>query len=91
MGLQAIINVGYAHTIKDKFINCSWTVVSSMAAVGKGPHFLQKNLPAEFSGYGPGQPSLTSHTEITRTLLQLCEVVTRLWQFMQGVCNLAEL
>ena len=25
-----------------------------MAAVGKGPHFLQKNPPAEFSGYGPG-------------------------------------
>ena len=24
-----------------------------MAAVGKGPHFLQKNPPAEFSGYGP--------------------------------------
>ena len=24
-----------------------------MAAVGKGPHFLQKNSPAEFSGYGP--------------------------------------
>ena len=25
-----------------------------MAAVGKGPHFLQKNPPIEFSGYGPG-------------------------------------
>ena len=24
-----------------------------MAAVGKGPHFLQKNPPIEFSGYGP--------------------------------------
>ena len=25
-----------------------------MAAVGKGPHFFQKNPPAEFSGYGLG-------------------------------------
>ena len=25
-----------------------------MAAVGKGPHFLQKHPPIEFSGYGPG-------------------------------------
>ena len=24
-----------------------------MAAVGKGSHFLQKNPPTEFSGYGP--------------------------------------
>ena len=24
-----------------------------MAAVGKGPHFFQKNPPIEFSGYGP--------------------------------------
>ena len=24
-----------------------------MAAVGKGPHFLQKNPPVELSGYGP--------------------------------------
>ena len=43
MGLQAIINVGYAHTIKYKLINCSWTVVSWMVAVGNGPHF-QRNL-----------------------------------------------
>ena len=53
MGLQALMNVGYAHTIKYKLINCSWAVVSWMAAVGKGSHFLQKNSPAEFSGYGP--------------------------------------
>ena len=26
-----------------------------MAAVRKDPHFLQKNPPVEFSGYGPGQ------------------------------------
>ena len=44
MGLQAIMNVGYAHTIKYKLINCSWTV----AAVGKGPHFLQKNPQQNF-------------------------------------------
>ena len=54
MGLQALMNVGYAHTIKYKLINCSWTMVGWMAAVGKGPHFLQKNPPVEFSGYGPG-------------------------------------
>ena len=53
MGLQAIINVGYAHTIKYKLINYSWTVVSWVTAVGKGPYFLQKNPPADFSGYGP--------------------------------------
>ena len=28
MGLQALINVSYTHTIKYKLINCSWTVVS---------------------------------------------------------------
>ena len=28
-------------------------MVGRMAAVGKGPHFLQKNLPIEFFGYGP--------------------------------------
>ena len=38
------VNVGYAHTIKYKLINCSWTV----AAVGKGPHFLQKNPQQNF-------------------------------------------
>ena len=49
--------MGYAHTIKCKLINCSWTVVGLMAAVGKGPHFLQKNPPIEFSGYGPAGSS----------------------------------
>ena len=44
MGLQALMNVGYAHTIKYKLINCSWAMVGWMAAVGKGQHFLQKNL-----------------------------------------------
>ena len=53
MGLQALMNVGYACAIKYKFINCPRTVIGWMAAVGKGPHFLQKNPPAEFSGYGP--------------------------------------
>ena len=48
MGLQAIMNVGYAHTIKYKLINCSLTVVGWMAAVGKGPHFLQKNPQQNF-------------------------------------------
>ena len=65
MGLQALMNVGYVHAIY-KFINCSWTAVGWMAAVGKSPHFLQKNPPAEFSGYGPAiyvwyQPSIDSH------------------------------
>ena len=58
MGLQTLINVGYAHTIKYRLINCSWTVVGWMAAVGKGPHLLQKNPPAELSGYGPEYHSL---------------------------------
>ena len=56
-GLQALMNVAYAHTIKYKLINCSapaWTVVGWMAAVERGPHFLQKNPSAEFSGYWPG-------------------------------------
>ena len=53
MGLQALMNVGYTHTIKYKLINYSWTMVGWMAAVGKGPHFLQKSPPIEFSGYGP--------------------------------------
>ena len=26
-GLQALMNVGYVHTIKYKLINCSWTMV----------------------------------------------------------------
>ena len=53
MGLQAIMNVGYVHTIKYKLINYSWTMAGWMATVGKGLHFLQKNPPIEFSGYGP--------------------------------------
>ena len=55
MGLQALMNVGYTHTIKYKLINCSWTIYGwlIMAAIGKDPHFLQKNPPIEFSGYGP--------------------------------------
>ena len=56
MGLQALMNVGYVHTIlnnKYKLINCSsWTVVGWMAAVGKGPHFLQKNPQQNFLATG---------------------------------------
>ena len=42
----------YAHTIKYKLINCSWTVVGWMAAVGKGPHLLQKNPQQNFLATG---------------------------------------
>ena len=52
-----------------------------MAAVGKGPHFLQKNPPADFSGYGPAvtyQGTIASFTLITQSLqnagLIFCEV-----------------
>ena len=36
-----------------------------MAAVGKGPHFLQKNPPAEISGYGPVSDALQSDISIS--------------------------
>ena len=36
-----------------------------MAAVGKGPHFLQKNPPIEFSGYGPDIAGVGVDIEIT--------------------------
>lgn len=47
------MNVGYAHILQYKLIKCSWNVVGLMPVVGKGSHFLEKNPPAEFSGYGP--------------------------------------
>ena len=54
MGLQALIILSYVatvQTIKYKLINCSWTVIGWMAAVGKGPHLAQKNHPTEFSAW----------------------------------------
>ena len=42
----------YAHTIKYKLINCSWAVVGRVAAVGKGPNFLQKNRQQNFLAMG---------------------------------------
>ena len=33
---------------------------------------------------------LYENDQVVATLMQLCKVVTRLWQFVQGVCNLAE-
>ena len=52
MGLQALMNMTYTHTIKYKLINYSWTVVAWMAVVGKGPHFPQKNPQQNFLATG---------------------------------------
>ena len=40
--LQSLMNVGYACTIKYKFIDCSWTVVNLMAAVKKVHNSLKR-------------------------------------------------
>ena len=52
MDLQALMNMVYAHTIKYQLINYSWTVVSKMAAVRKGPHFPQRTPQWNFLAMG---------------------------------------
>ena len=52
MGLQALMNVGYALIIKYKLINCSWIVVGWMPVVEK-VHISFKKSPSEFSDYEP--------------------------------------
>ena len=43
-----------------------------MAAVGKGPHFLQENPPADFSGYGPDIYTHIANMDMSDTKTGTC-------------------
>ena len=43
-----------------------------MDAIGKGPHFLQKNPPTEFSGYRPGDSDNRGSTVYANTTSTIC-------------------
>ena len=78
MGLQALINVGYAHTIIYKLIDCSWT--EWLHAVGNGPHFFQKNPQQNF--LAPGLKSFTFST-----IYALQDLMQDLSNFVKNTCK----
>ena len=53
-----------------------------MAAVGKGPHFLQKKPQAEFSGYGPVKCSTNStHEFVTLQYYEKVGIILLVYQY----------